>query len=297
MKHFKGNRVMTSKEKKAEARRQRLANVTHRLFGKMVNAPATGTVFNPRHYLSDPGRFKDCLYWWRYKAQRAGVGDGLHAMLRESALEQAAQDTLQVFLDRDYEEAGITEDEPAKAVMGAAAFMRQAFYRLPSEGDNPRTRDRRLWYPYNRAVNTGTPNPAAIVAASFNAAEDRAALLGEHDDMPGEPVNVPGGPGGRGLTDGKMIPTVKVVREYVLLGEELAEIETGWKMQRKRGRAKTYRACVVTDGKPAPRNRHKPATKPAQALPRESGERCMIPVYAPDVEAYRAALAEYYAGR
>jgi hypothetical protein len=293
---------MTSREKKAEARRQKLANVNHRLFGKMITAPATGTVFNPRHYLADPGRFKDCLYWWRYKAQRAGVGEGLPAMLRESALEQAAQDTLQVFLDRDYEEAGITEDEPARAVMGAAAFMRQAFYRLPSEGDNPRTRRRRLWYPYNRAVNTGTPNPAAIVAATFNATEDRTALMGEGDDMPGEPVNVPGGPGGRGLTDGKMILADRTVREWVerdCYGElqEMAEVETYWKMDRKRGRAKTYRACVVTDGKPAPRNRHKPATKPAAGRQRESGERCMIPVYAPDVEAYRAALAEYYGGR
>jgi hypothetical protein len=289
---------MTSREKKAEARRQKLANVNHRLFGKMVTAPATGTVFNPRHYLADPGRFKDCLYWWRYKAQRAGVGDGLPAMLRESALDQAAQDTLQVFLDRDYAEAEITEDEPARAVTGAAAFMRQAFYRLPSEGDNPRSRRRRLWYPYNRAVNTGTPNPAAIVAATFNATEDRAALMGDCDDLPGEPVNVPGGPGGRGLTDGKMIPTVKVVREYVLRGEELAEVETGWKMARKRGRAKTYRPCIVTDGKPMPRNRHWPdARAAAAARQRESGERCLVPHYAPDVEAYRAALAEYYAGR
>jgi hypothetical protein len=288
---------MNSKVKKAEARRQKLANVTHRLFGKMVTAPATGTVFNPRHYLADPGRFKDCLYWWRYKAQRAGVGDGLPAMLRESALDQAAQDTLQVFLDRDYKEAGITEDEPARAVMGAAAFMRQAFYRLPSEGDNPRSRDRRLWHPYNRAVNAGTPNPAAIVAATFNATEDRTALMGDCDDMPGEPVNVPGGPGGRGLTDGKMAPTERIVAERIVDGETLVDIETGWKMVRKRGRAKTYRACVVTDGKPAPRNRHKPAAKPAAARQRESGERCMIPVYAPDVEAYRAALAEYYGGR
>lgn len=276
--------------------KKNLANVRHRLFGLIVTAPAPGTVFNPMHYLADPGRFRDCLAWWRYKAARAGVGDGLPRDLREARLEQAAQDTLSVFLDRDYAAAKITADECTRAVVGAAAYMRRAFYHLPQVGDQPRRRDSRKWYPYNRSLNAGTPNPAAIVAASYNAAEDRAALMGEGDDIPGEPVAVPGGKG-QPRGDGKMVPTTRVLREWIERGEELAEIETGWKMDRRPGFEQVYPACIVTDGQSMPSRRHNPPQPCPMVRGRDSGERCAVPAYHPNPEAYRAELAEYYAGR
>lgn len=281
---------------KAEKQRQKLAGIRHRLFGALGNEPIQGTVFNPRHYLADPGRFRDCLAWWEYKARRNGVGAGLPKVLKESAISQAGQDTLQVFLDRDYKAAGITADECSRAVMGAAAFMARAQYRLSSGGDGPRLRRMasRKWYPYNRAQNVKTPNPATIVAETLYAREDRVALHGEGDDMPGKVVAVPGGPGGRGLTDGKIVPTVQIVREWVENGEPMAEIVTGWRMDRKRGRARTYAPCTVNAGKPASRNRYVPAKPEPKPVPRHAGPRSMVPVMVPDVEAYRAQLAEYY---
>jgi hypothetical protein len=282
------------------ATKKNLSGIRHRLFGLIVTNPAPGTVFNPRDYLADPGRFRDCMAWWKYKAARAGVGDGLPRGLREARLEQAAQDTLSVFLDRDYGKAKITADEPTRAVMGAAAYMRRAYYILPQVGDQPRRRNCRAWYPYNRALNAGTPNPSRIVAASFNATEDRAALMGEHDDAPGDTVAVAGG-WGQPQGDGVMVPTVQVLRQWAeRKGEELedmAEIETGWKMERKRGKHREYLPCIVTDGKPQPRRRHTAPQPGAMVRGRDSGARSMVPVYHANPEAYRAELAEYYAGK
>ena len=119
--------------------------------------------------------------------------------------------------------------------------------------------------------------------------------MGTGDDIPGKMVAVPGGPGGRGLTDGKMVPTVRIVREWIERGEPMAEIVTGWKMERKRGRARTYGACVVNAGKPAPRNRYRAPAPGQRTVARDAGPRSMVPAYHPDPEAYRAALAEYYA--
>lgn len=284
---------------KAEKQRAKLAGIKHRLFGTLGNEPIPGTVFNPQHYLADPGRFRDCLAWWEYKARRNGVGAGLPKPLRESAIAQAGQDTLQVFLDRNYKKAGITADECSRAVMGAAAFMSRAQYRLSSVGDGPRARrmESRKWHPYNRAQNCKTPNPATIVAESYNAAEDRAALQGEGDDIPGKMIAVPGGPGGRGLTEGKMVPTVQIVREWIERGEPMAEIVTGWKMDRKRGRARTYGACVVNAGKPSPRNRYRAPAPGPMAVRSNAGPRSMVPAFHPDPEAYRAVLKEYYGAR
>jgi hypothetical protein len=290
--------IMTANSK-TEARRNRLAGINHRLFGTLGNQPVPGTVFNPHHYLADPGRFRDCLAWWEYKARRNGVGAGLPKALRESAIAQAGQDTLQVFLDRDYKAAGITADECSRAVMSAAAYMQRAGYRLSSIGDGPRLRRMkdRKWHPYNRAQNARTPNPAAIVAITLYASEDREALHGDGDDIPGETVNVPGGPGGRGVTDGKMVATMDIVREWVERGEPMAEIVTGWKMERKRGRARRYAPCTVTAGKPAKPRRYARQSIPAATVERTAGERSMVPSMVPDVETYRAQLAEYYSGR
>jgi hypothetical protein len=276
--------------------KKNLAGIQHRLFGLIVTNPAPGTVFNPRDYMADPGRFRDCMAWWKYKAARAGVGDGLPKDLREARLEQASQDTLSVFLDRDYRKAKITADEPTRAVMGAAAYMRRAYYILPQVGDQPRRRNVRKWYPYNRALNTGTPSPAAIVQASLYASEDREALMGAGADIPGEPVVVTGGKG-QPRGDGKMVPTVQVLREWVERGEEMAELETGWKMKRKRAKQIEYRPCIVTDGRPMPRRRHAPPQSGAMVRGRDSGARSMLPVMHPNPEAYRAGLAEYYAAK
>ena len=79
--------------------------------------------------------------------------------------------------------------------------------------------------------------------------------------------------------------------------EEMAEVETGWRMDRRFGKAQEYPACIVTDGKPQPRRRYTPAAPGPMVRGRDSGERSMLTTIHPNPEAYRAELAEYYAGK
>jgi hypothetical protein len=279
----------------------RLAGIRHPAFGALSVPPAPGTVFDPLPLFLDPQRLPMLLKYWERRAARFGVGDGLSRKLKRAAIEQAGQDALQVFLDRDYEAAKITADDVTRAILGTARYMDRAGWRISQVGDGARRRDARKWFPLNRAENARTPNPAAIVAASYNAAEDREALMGAGDDLPGVPVAVTGGKR-RAPGHGKMVRTVKVLRDWVerdAAGElqEMAEIETGWRMDRRRGCEQDYPACVVTDGRKMPKPHHTPTATPAAAGASEAGERSMIPHYAPDAESYRAALREYYASR
>lgn len=245
---------MATREEKSIARaqrtRERMAGLSHRLFGTMAAVPVPGTVFNPLHYLTCPGRFRDVMAWFRARAAADGIGSGLPKREKLSALDDAAQNGLTRFLDRDYAADGITADECARALFSAAAWMKRARWRYGDKGERSRE-----WTPYNRARNAGTPNPAAIVAASFNAAEDRAALLGTGTDetLRLGTVSIPGG-FGRPRGDGKMVRTETVVREWIENGtdsdgnperRELAEIETGWRMDRRYGFGQAYPPCHV----------------------------------------------------
>lgn len=298
---------MATKAEKRIAAAQRMAGIRHRLFGLLGTSPAPGTAFDPLHYLTDPGRLRDLLEWFRYRAGRAGVGSGLPRALRESAIEDAAQGALERFIDRDYRAEGITADEPARAILGTARYMDRAHWR----NGNGRRQEDRKWTPYNRGQNSKSANPAAIVAASLNAAEDRAALTGEGCDetMRLGTVAIPGG-AGRPLGEGKMVRTERIVRDWVEFdpetGErrELAEVETGWRMDRRYGFRQEYPASTVAyaaDGTET--RRFNPPAPPSAGIPSlPHGERVTMrpgdgPAYAADPVAYREALREYYASR
>jgi hypothetical protein len=69
-----------------------------------------------------------------------------------------------------------------------------------------------------------------------------------------------------------MVATEVIVRDWVEGGENLVEIVTGWKMDRKRGKARNYSPCVVTNGRRAPAYRHSPTPSPTAGVPATPGD-------------------------
>ena len=285
---------------------QKLAGARLADFGKVVVPPVPGTVFEPLSVFLDPGKLPALLKYWGNRARRDGCGDGLPRAQRKAACENAAQVCLTYFMDADYAALGITADEVVRAILMAYRLARRRFWKDAAESkDYDRQRKQTGWYPYNRAQNSRTADPARIWHAADTLGMDCSAVNGQGmDDIPGDTVTVPGGPSGRGETDGKMVcVTIRDVAVNVNGGAfcrarlELNVVETRWRMKRGRGKARKLPTCTVNAGQPANRGKYRqPATGP-QTVPSSAGERSMLPAMVPDVEAYRAQLAEYYSGR
>jgi hypothetical protein len=275
-----------NRAKKTERMRQRMAGIVHRLFGSLTPPPAPGTVFDPLAYLTCPGRFRDVRAFLRYRAARAGVGAGLPRELRAAALDDAAQNGLDFFTARDYAAAGFDADAAALAVLSAARWCDRARWRSI---DADRAFENGATYPgdyvlWNRAAASRTGNPAAEVAAAETLGMAWGEVFPACHEIPGPAVALPGGPSGRGETDGRMIRDGGRIR---------------WRMKRGRGRAKKYAPGIVRDSIPTTAPRHNPGPLPARWRegndgPIEWRKIAGEPVaYAVDPEAYRAALAAY----
>jgi hypothetical protein len=286
---------------------QRLSGAQLADFGKVVVPPAPGTVFEPLAVFLDPGKLPALLKYWANRARRDGCGDGLPRAQRKAACENAAQVCLSYFMDADYGALGITADEVVRAILIAYRLARRRFWRDAAESkDYDRQRKQTGWYPYNRAQNSRTADPARIFHAADTLGMSPAVILdgAGADDIPGDTVNVPGGPSGRGETDGKMVcVTIRDQAVNVNGGAfcqarlELNVIETRWRMKRGRGKACKLPPCAVNAGQPANRGKYRQPAPGPQIAPSVAGERSMVPVYHANPEAYRAELAEYYAGK
>lgn len=276
--------MATTQERRA-ALVERLAAIRHWLLGALAVRPVPGTVFNPRHFFLDPGRLPAVLGYWRFRAARAGCGAGLPRALREAALDQAAQACLTHFLDADYRRLGVTADEFARAVLYAFRRCRLAFW---SDADSARETDRERraeryigdYRLYNRAQASRTPDPRRIVHAADALGMDATAVDGRgmSNERPGDRVTIPGGPSGRGETDGKMRCVVTRDRAVNVAGgafcrERLALsiIDSRWRMVRGRGKARRLPACIVRDGVPVDRPRFVPSPVPAAGVPQPCG--------------------------
>lgn len=285
---------MTTEEKKARSAarravkqaqtRERMAGVRHALFGTVSVAPVPGTVFDPLACFLDPGFFSALLSFFRWRAQRSGVGSGLPRDHRAAVLDEASQRAMRLFTDRDYASDGVTADERTRAILSTASRMDRGQWR--DDIENRRDGDRK-WFPWNRAQNTRAPDPSRIVMASRCSREDIDVLTGHGTDeqKTGQTVTVPGGryqpnADGRMIRDGGR-----------------------WKMDRRRGKVQAYPACEVAgtvDG--INQARWTAASTPANGIPpkpeTESGQRVKQsgPWYAADADYYAAQLAEYYAG-
>jgi hypothetical protein len=296
----------------------RLAGIIHPEYGRADHAPA-GIPFDPLWFLTCPGRFKALQRFARKRAAkalrrgqfgtRAGEKECDHSgrvtkEQRESMLDEAVTAYMDFFMHRDYAAAGIDNDNVFGAVMSAAAWLDRARWRHPDTTRHGE-REERGFYPY--ALPTD-PSPDRIAAAGETLGIDpetaAAAIIGTGTDEGDtrRAVGIPGGPSGRGATDGRMVWAETVTRQWIEVDSngdrtECTETEGEWKMKRGRGRKRDLPAAVVIDSPPADARRYVrhpiPAARPAET----AGPRSMVRHMVADTEAYRAELAEYYAGK
>jgi hypothetical protein len=277
------------------------------LHGRVVVESIPGTVLDPVAVFLDPGKLPAMLRYWQTRAGRDGCGDGLPQHLRTAACEQAAQVCLSYFLDGDYKALGITADEIVRAMLMAFKLAKRRFWKDAHESkDYDRQRKQTGWYPYNRAQNSRTADPARLFHAADSMGLDTVLIVDGAgcDDTPGKALAIPGGPSGRGETDGKI--ECVVVRDIVTSRpggafcqdrEELQHTDTRWRMKRGRGKARKLPPCLVIDGQPANRGRYRQPAPGTMTVARDSGPRSMLPAVGPDPEIYREALREYYAAK
>lgn len=319
-------------DKKTERRERmvaKLRTIRHGVLGQLSVDPEPGTVFDPLPWFYFGGFLESLLSYFRYRAGRSGVGDGLPRQPRASALEDAAQTALADFVDRDYAADEITAPEIARAVLTTIGRMKRNGWKAKRGGSA-----NVQWFPYNRAMDSRTPNPAAIVAAvepfpasqSVTGLDPMAALTGVGCDE--TKVHRISNPGGRcrPRNHGKMQPE-RIVRQWVervpfvsvdtlvngggtaeKLAMDCERVVQGWTMVRGYGKSIAFppaRVWKTLDG--VHTQRFSPFQPPQGiAWADDGGPVCNLhtrrpclrqPVYAADVEAYRAALAEYYADK
>jgi hypothetical protein len=308
--HTPEGKTMTTAADRHQKKIKKLSGATLADFGKAVVPPVPGTAFEPRNVFLDPGKLPALLKYWANRARRDGCGDGLPRNQRKAACENAAQVCLTYFMDADYRALGITAAEVVRAILISYRLARRRFWRDASEHrDRERERaaqSRGAWFPYNRAQNSRTADPARLWHAADTLGMSPAVILDGQgmDDIPGDIVTVPGGPSGRGETDGRMVCiTIRDQAVNVNGGAfcrarlELNIVETRWRMKRGRGKARRLQACTVNAGQPANRGKYRQPAPGPQIVPNAAGARSMVPAMASDVETYRALLAEYYSGR
>ena len=242
--------------------------IMHPTFGR-IDTPASedGAIFNPLHWLACPGNLERLRRYAVRRFVRSGGADGLAGRVRASRCDDAADMMLQVFTDRDYAKAGITEDEVGRAIMGAARYCERAQWR---HGTGRRQGDRRF-YPRVSSMSAGGDNPARLAAAietvaarypsalrrEIDRANAREALCGAGgEEKTGEAYTVEGG----SLypeTDGRMVPTATRTLWVDRPGQTedgaayryaAVPMAGGWRMERRKAhKPETYTACTVAD--------------------------------------------------
>lgn len=156
---------------------RRVSDIVHPLLGRIHPAISTIEPFNPARYLSCPGRLAIVrgLAMRRYlrsmgvrsEARRWNPGELLSELppkIRRAALERAADAVLCRLLDADYSALGITDDEPARAVLAALRYCEKAGFR-DRYGKNGSRSDHRKVEKYSGSMAGRGDNPAAIVSA------------------------------------------------------------------------------------------------------------------------------------
>jgi hypothetical protein len=303
---------MTKSEERRATILAKLAKAEIATLGPIVVPTIPGTVLDPVAVFLDPGKLQTMLKYWERRAGRDGCGDGLPKHLRKAACEQAAQVCLTYFLDANYKALGITENEIVRAMLMAFKLAKRRFWK-DAAGHADAERARRQFAKaggdfnlFNRAQNSRTADPARLFHAADAMGLDTVLIVDGAgcDDIPGKALAIPGGPSGRGETDGKI--ECVVVRDIVTSRpggafcqdrEELQHTDTRWRMKRGRGKARKLPPCLVIDGQPANRGRYRQPAPGTMTVPRDSGPRSMLPAVGPDLEIYREALREYYAAK
>jgi hypothetical protein len=187
-------------------------SIYHAELGLLSPERTTIDPFRPERWLACPGNLRK-LQRVAARKWRADMGEYYYSIprkLRSAAREMAVDAAVCRFLDAPYGELGITDDEPARAVLVAIAYVRRARWRVGNEGAS--RADWRRIEPHIGSMASRGDNPAAV-AAAINAARGwrrfdtplqadvfenaaRYALTGGGTETPtGDTVHCPGGNG------------------------------------------------------------------------------------------------------
>jgi len=141
----------------------------HYILGALRPTISTVEPFQPLRWLSCPGNLRRLQTvarraWTRDMRDRFTIpGQATKDQRRRwaaSAREAAVEAVYDVFVSRDYAAAGITDDEPARAVLSAVAYCRKGGWKV---GGGSRA-DSRVAQPYLPAAYSRGDNPGAVVA-------------------------------------------------------------------------------------------------------------------------------------
>lgn len=200
----------------------------------------------PFQYLAVEGNLESLRA--RYRRRLFREAPRLGRRERDSWIEERVDFAVQLFTDGP----AIEPAELARAINRPIAYLRRANWRPGHTGN----RRRRAWHPYAGSMGQRGDNPAKIAEVAEGNAEAFRAIVGSSGrEIPGDAVAVIGG-AVYVENDGKMVPTVRVMREWVVnvatpegpSREDRFEIECGWRMKRGTAhKATTFEPCTVRD--------------------------------------------------
>lgn len=199
-----------------------MRKIYHSELGTLSPEITTTAAFNPLNWLRCPGNLAKLkrIAARKYGRDQEGRGETkasiyaqetirkLPRKMRPAAVEMAVDAVVCRFIDADYAKAGITDDEPARAVLYAVAYVRRAGWRYGTDGAE--RRNGRKGIPYIGSMASRGDNPAAVASAIEQARKSpryatglqadiaenhaRAALTGEvRERKTGRMIQCPGG--------------------------------------------------------------------------------------------------------
>lgn len=236
---------------------RRVSDIVHPLLGRIHPVLSTIEPFNAARYLACPGRLAIVrgLAMRRYlrsmgvraDARRWNPGELLSELppkIRRAALERAADAVLCRLLDADYDSLGITDDEPARAVLAALRYVEKSGFR-DRYGRHGSRSDNRKAEKYSGSMSGRGDNPAAIAAAIESAPvryqsgirveidrnHARAAIVGAGQEVQiadDDSCAVIHCPGGRAYLETRRMDSTREVGYWIDTGEQTTvDPETG----------------------------------------------------------------------
>lgn len=236
---------------------RRVSDIVHPLLGRIHPAISTIEPFSPARYLTCPGRLAIVrgLAMRRYlrsmgvrtDARRWSPGELLSELppkIRRSAMDRAADTVVCRLLDADYSALGITDDEPARAVLAALRYVEKSGFR-DRYGRNGSRSDHRKVEKYSGSMANRGDNPATIAAAIESApvryrsgirveidrAHAHAAIVGAGQEVQvadDDSCAVVHCPGGRAYLEIRRLESTREVGVWIDTGEPTTiDPETG----------------------------------------------------------------------
>lgn len=161
---------------------------THYSLGSLAPDITTVAPFNPLAWFFDPANLARVkrIAARRFCRDQAETLAGLPRRIRLAAIDAASELAVTRVIDAPYARLGITDDEPARAVLSAIRYCQSSRWMQTTDGAS--RVDSRTTTPYTGSMSATGDNPARIAAAAetlrIDHAEASEAIVGAGDDAP-----------------------------------------------------------------------------------------------------------------